>query len=109
MDQLEQPTQPTLTMLIKDWLPLAGWEILYIEKLDDFKGIIRCRNPIGKRGSNERIAVIHSDHVSFDFYRQDLYPTHPDFFEDLDQILVASVFQGHQWWQRKVGWSFRTS
>jgi hypothetical protein len=105
-------SQPTLALIISDWLPANGWGTLYVENLDGLS-TIRCNKPIGphnrQRKAHEKVATIYNDYVSFDYYRDSLPAANPDFFEDLDQILVASVFSGHQWWQRKVGWSFRSS
>ena len=108
-----------LWQLIRDWLPTAGWEILEVREPiattgieDGLPAFIVANVEKHKhiRGPNQdhpydQMCMIKDNEVLFfdkGMWDYSLKASDPDFFENLDKILVT-MFHKAEWWQIKMG------
>lgn len=107
--------------IIRDWLPIAGWEILSVREPDDNEGlpafITRTAKPEEyhlkteydnkSKTHGDGIVMIRDSEVLFflnGLYKHPLKAAEVDFFEKLDAILTT-LFSRSEWWKKKTDWA----
>lgn len=111
-----------LWQLVRDWLPTAGWEILEVREPfthTDTNGntsevpafivadVVKYKHIRGPNQDHpmDKMCMIKDNEVLFfdkGVWDYSIKASSPDFFNDLDQILVT-LFAMSEWWQIKTG------